>query len=495
MEVDVTTHQLGFIQNLIVPEPAVLLSLANQLENLKAVPTEPNEAVTEPREEEGTKEGTLKKTKSTETDPPRKHHKSHEEKSWSGHSLTEKSPASSSHEHNVTLDTDKLGDVVAQAYLSVARMSRVVAEAHNSKTSEALLVRQHLEKASIEAVDSMKDEIQGTHTSANMWRVEKRITAQVFCTRAKAYHDLAQHHDSVSDDLTGQGGSSTGSSEIAEADENFHKSVSNLVSTVITKGAKVSGECGAALISSILCLVPNLPLSPVLTPTIDLPAERECRIILGDASRSVSVSQHVVSSLPSSPLTGAASAPTVAGSSTIRFGQAVTRPVTFTQPGYPLFKKPTSTPTSTPQKGCATPYAHSSPLLKESSASPEDTPDLAKSSAVPLVIIDVVDDDNEASVPDKWGSSNVKNTHKSSKQRESPPAKKAQTEDPEARKPRSRKVSRTLRDERGRRDESKKGPDYKQMRYLTFSPVSELEQVIFEKCSFDQPPLSHPSPL
>ena len=42
---------------------------------------------------------------------------------------------------------------------------------------------------------------------------------------------------------------------------------------------------------------------------------------------------------------------------------------------------------------------------------------------------------------------------------------------------------------------SKKGPDYKQMRYLMFAPVLELELVIFEKCSFDQPPLSHPSPL
>ena len=33
------------------------------------------------------------------------------------------------------------------------------------------------------------------------------------------------------------------------------------------------------------------------------------------------------------------------------------------------------------------------------------------------------------------------------------------------------------------------------MRYLTFAPVLELELVIFKKCSFDQPPLSHPSPL
>ena len=33
------------------------------------------------------------------------------------------------------------------------------------------------------------------------------------------------------------------------------------------------------------------------------------------------------------------------------------------------------------------------------------------------------------------------------------------------------------------------------MCYLTFAPVTELEHFIFEKCSFDQPPISHPSPL
>ena len=411
LEVDITTHQLGSIQNLVILEPAVLLSLADQLENLKATPAEPTEAVTEPREEEGTKEETPKKTKSMETDLPRKHHKSCEDKSRSRHSPTEKSPASSSYEH-VTLDTDKLGDAVVQACLSVVRMSRVVEKAHNSKTSQVWLVRQCLEKASFEAIDSMKDEIQGTRMSADMWRVEKKIGAQVSRTRAKAYHDLTQHHDSVSNNLMGQGGSSTGSSEIAEAEENFRKSVSNLVSTVITEGAKVSGECGAVLISSVLCLVPNLPLSPVLTPTIDLPTGMECRIVLGDAPRSISAGQHVVSSLPTSPLTGAAGALTVAGSSTIRFGQAVTQPAAFTQPGYPFFKQPASTPILTPQKGCGTPYPRNSPLLKESSVSPED---LAKSSVVPSAVIDVVDDD-EVSVPNKSLLSNVKGTHKGSKQ-------------------------------------------------------------------------------
>ena len=194
------------------------------------------------------------------------------------------------------------------------------------------------------------------------------------------------------------------------------------------------------MISSILCLVPTLPLEPVLTLTIDLPTERECRITLGDASQNISMGQNIISSLPSSPLTGGGSAPTVAGKSTIRFGQAMIRPVTFTQPtlDYPFFKKPTSTPISTPQKGWGAPDARSSPLLRESHTSPEDTPDLTKSSAEPSVIIkDVVDDEDEAPAPDKSGSSNVKSTHKSSKQQESPPTKKAWTEDSEAHRLRS----------------------------------------------------------
>ena len=55
----------------------------------------------------------------------------------------------------------------------------MVEKAYHSNTSQAWLVRQHLEKASIEAVDLMKDEIQGARTSADMWRVEKKIGAQV----------------------------------------------------------------------------------------------------------------------------------------------------------------------------------------------------------------------------------------------------------------------------------------------------------------------------
>ena len=99
-DLEVTTRQLGFIRNLLIPEPAMLLSLGDQLDVLKAALTKPSEAALEPHEEEGTKEETPKKVKSAETgDPPRRHHKSREEKGQLRHSPTDKSPASSSCEH------------------------------------------------------------------------------------------------------------------------------------------------------------------------------------------------------------------------------------------------------------------------------------------------------------------------------------------------------------------------------------------------------------
>ena len=85
---------------------------------------------------------------------------------------------------------------------------------------------------------------------------------------------------------------------MAEAEENFCKSISTLVSTIITEGTKVSGEHGAALISGVLHLVPTLPLDPVLTLTIDLPPGKECGITLGDTSWNVSMGQNIMSSLP-----------------------------------------------------------------------------------------------------------------------------------------------------------------------------------------------------
>ena len=97
----------------------------------------------------------------------------------------------------------------------------MVEKAHNSNTSQAWLVRQRLEKASIKAVDSMKDEIQGAHTSADMWRVEKKIGARCPVRGSRLTMTSLNTMTQCPNDLTGQGGSSTGSSEIAEAEENF----------------------------------------------------------------------------------------------------------------------------------------------------------------------------------------------------------------------------------------------------------------------------------
>ena len=293
-----------------MPKPAVLLALANQLDNLRVAPPEPKEANSEPWKGDGTKEETPKKVKPVETgDIPRKHHRSHKEKSWSRHSLTEKSPASSSHKQDMTPKADRLGDVVAQACLSVMRMLRVVEKTHNSKTAEALIVRQHLEKVSVEAIDSAMDEIQGACTPTDIWWVEKKISACISHKRAKAYSALVKQHNSMSDCLTGKDGLGDGSSEIADVEEDFRKSISTLVSTVITEGAKIPGECGVALTSSILCLVPTLPLDLVLAPSIDLPLEKECKITLGDTLRAFPMIQSIVSSLPSSSLTTGPSAP------------------------------------------------------------------------------------------------------------------------------------------------------------------------------------------
>ena len=163
-------------------------------------------------------------------------------------------------------------------------------------------MRQCLAKVSAEAIDSMMDEIQSACTPADMWQVEKKISAHISCERTKAYGALMEQHCSVSNHLTGKDGSGDGSSEMVDAEEEFHKSISNLISTVITEGAKIPGECGVALMSSIIQLVPTLPLDLVLAPSIDLPLEKECKITLGDTSRPFLAGHGASSSLPSSPL-------------------------------------------------------------------------------------------------------------------------------------------------------------------------------------------------
>ena len=159
-ESEINTQQLGLMRGLHVPKPIVLLALADQLDNLRAAPPKPKVGNPESRVGDGPKDKTPKKVKLVDSgDTPRKHHKSREEKNQSRHSQMEKSLALSSHEQDVAPMADRLGDVVAQACLSVARMVRVVEKTPNSKTVEALIVRQCLEKVSAEAIDSVMDEI------------------------------------------------------------------------------------------------------------------------------------------------------------------------------------------------------------------------------------------------------------------------------------------------------------------------------------------------
>ena len=165
---------------------------------------------------------------------------------------------------------------------------------------------------------------------------------------------------------------------------------------------------------------------------------------------------------------------------------------------YSFFKKPVSTNVPAPQRGWGVPSASSSPLLKEPHTSPPDTPDITKSPTDPSVLTKDEggnDGNDRMPTPGRTDSTNIGDVCKGSKQQESPPAKKPWTESPGTHKSKSCKTSRKSRAEWGKCEESRKGPEYKEMCYLTFAPVTELEHFIFEKCSFSQPPISHPSPL
>ena len=76
-ESECNSQQLALMEGLYIPKPTVLLALADQLENPRAVLSNP-----ESKDGHGTKDETPKKVKPADTrDTPRKHHKSHEEKS------------------------------------------------------------------------------------------------------------------------------------------------------------------------------------------------------------------------------------------------------------------------------------------------------------------------------------------------------------------------------------------------------------------------------
>ena len=110
---------------------------------------------------------------------------------------------------------------------------------------------------------------------------------------------------------------------LAEAEANLHKSMTDLVSAVVAEGMKVPGGQGVAITSNILQLVPSLPSNLVVVTCTDLPPEREFKVVTRDPPRTPVPGTSTPSSLPSSPLTGVMGGLSVLRKPTIKFGQAV----------------------------------------------------------------------------------------------------------------------------------------------------------------------------
>ena len=152
-----------------------------------------------------------------------------------------------------------------------------------------------------------------------MWQIEKRISVHISLQRAKACKILVEQYRPESEpcqDKEGLEGTSTG---IAEAEEEFHKSMMDLISAMLMEGGKGPGGHGVALASNVLWLVPTLPLNSVFMTCVDLPPEKECRIMTGEMPRSLSSRPSTPSLLPSLPLMGSMGGSSSAMRSTIRF--------------------------------------------------------------------------------------------------------------------------------------------------------------------------------
>ena len=84
----------------------------------------------------------------------------------------------------------RLGTAMAQACLSVVKMTQAVEDRYNSRIVDVLLVKK-LEEASAGVIKLMMDDIQAAHTPVAMWRIEKRLSAHISTHQAKAFDDLA----------------------------------------------------------------------------------------------------------------------------------------------------------------------------------------------------------------------------------------------------------------------------------------------------------------
>ena len=212
---------------------------------------------------------------------------------------------------------------MAQACLSVVKMTQVMEDRHNSRIVDALLIKKKLEEASAVAIESMMDDIKAVHTPADMWGIEKRLSACISAHQAKALDDLAAPYKCDPKSHQGKRKYMAEAWDLAEAEANLHKSMMDLVSTVVSEGTKVPGGQGVAITSNILQLVPSLPSNPVVVTCVDLPPDREFKVVTWDPPRTPVPGPSAPSSLPSSPLTGMMGGLSVSRKPTIKFGQAI----------------------------------------------------------------------------------------------------------------------------------------------------------------------------
>ena len=259
-----------------------------------------------------------------------------------------------------------------------------------------------------------------------MWWIQKRISTHISLQRTKTYDTLVKqyrtkprsHEEKEKEDLEG---TSTG---MAEAEAEFHKSMTDLISALLTERGKVPRGHGVALASNVLQLVPSLPLNPVLTACMDLPPKKECRIVSREMPRSPSSGPSTPGPLPSSPLTGTMGGLSPAKRSTIRFGQAVNAviwPITHISPAvdFSFFKKPLPVEVPMSPMRWKSLGASSTPLSKPSIQTLWK--DLNRTDLVDLMGCE----DDDMFTPCKEGSSKLKEAHGSSKCMESQPRRPA----------------------------------------------------------------------
>ena len=74
-------------------------------------------------------------------------------------------------------------------------------------------------------------------------------------------------------------------SKLEDAEAEYHQTTVELITAVIAEEAKVPGYHGIALTSNILSLVSRLPINPILMSGINLPPERDYKILIPEPSQ------------------------------------------------------------------------------------------------------------------------------------------------------------------------------------------------------------------